>query len=74
MLAWLYNRTGGSVLLAALAHGTYNLVAATTAAEGAVGTVVTIAIMLGAALVARGRAPASDVAGWLCRATARPTG
>lgn len=48
VLAWIYNGSGGSVLLAAMFHGTYNLVAATSAAEGAVGTVVTIAIMLGA--------------------------
>ncbi|MDQ3537528.1 MAG: CPBP family intramembrane metalloprotease [Actinomycetota bacterium] len=48
VLAWLYNRSG-SVLIAALWHGTYNMVAATTAARGTIGTVVTLSIMLWAA-------------------------
>lgn len=48
VLVWLVNRSG-SVLVAALAHGTYNMVSATEAAAGAVGTVATILIMLAAA-------------------------
>jgi hypothetical protein len=49
VLAWLCDGSGGSVLIAALFHGTYNMVAGTAAAEGAIGTIVTIAIMLAAA-------------------------
>lgn len=47
VLVWLVNRSG-SVLIAALAHGTYNMVAATSAAEGVVGTVSTVVFMLAA--------------------------
>lgn len=47
VLVWLVS--SGSVLIAALAHGTYNMVSATGAAEGAVGMVATVLIMLAAA-------------------------
>ena len=44
LLTWLYNSTGGSILAAALWHGTYNLF---TAAEGeAVGEVAPVITML----------------------------
>lgn len=49
-LVWLTDRSG-SVLIAALAHGTYNMVSATAAAEGAVGTVATVLVMVGAAVL-----------------------
>ncbi len=45
--------------MAALWHGTYNMVAGTAAGEGAIGTVVTILVMLwAAALVVRARSAA----------------
>jgi membrane protease YdiL (CAAX protease family) len=46
VLTWLYNGSGGSVLLAAVWHGTYNLVAATDAARGLVAVVVTAGVIV----------------------------
>lgn len=60
VLVWFVNRSG-SVLIAAIAHGSYNMVAGTGAAQGAVGTVTTVLIMVGAAVLVvrqlRRRAP-----------------
>lgn len=49
VLSWLFNGSGGSVLIAALWHGTYNLVAATEASQGWIAAVVTTLVMLWAA-------------------------
>ena len=53
LLTWVYNGAGGSVLLVALWHITYNLTSATEAAKGTVAAVVSTLVMLWAiALVA----------------------
>jgi len=44
-LAWLYRASGGSILIVALWHGTYNLVSGTAAAHGLVAAVVSTAVM-----------------------------
>jgi membrane protease YdiL (CAAX protease family) len=50
-LAWLYRATGGSVLMVAVWHGTYNLVSGTAAAHGLVAAVVTTGLMMWAVLI-----------------------
>jgi uncharacterized protein len=50
-LAWLYRATGGSVLMVAMWHGTYNLVSGTAAAHGLVAAVVTTGVMVWAVLI-----------------------
>ena len=41
VLTWLYNRSGGSILLVAIWHGLYNLVSATEAVNGTLAAIVT---------------------------------
>jgi membrane protease YdiL (CAAX protease family) len=50
-LAWLYRASGGSVLMVAMWHGTYNLVSGTAAAHGLVAAVVTTGVMAWAVLI-----------------------
>jgi membrane protease YdiL (CAAX protease family) len=46
VLTWIYNRTAGSILMAALWHGALNLTTGSDAAEGTIQAVVTTAIMV----------------------------
>ena len=50
-LTWLYRASGGSVLLVALWHGSYNLVSGTAAAHGLVAAVVTTGVMTWAIVI-----------------------
>jgi membrane protease YdiL (CAAX protease family) len=52
VLAWLYNRSGGSILLVAIWHATYNLISGTDAATGLLAAVsTTLVIVLAVVLV-----------------------
>jgi uncharacterized protein len=48
---WLYERTGGSILAAALFHGSFNFVTASQAGTGPVAAVVSTLVMLWAVLI-----------------------
>jgi membrane protease YdiL (CAAX protease family) len=51
LLAWLYRESGGSVLIVAIWHGTYNMVSGTAAAHGLVAAVVSTGVMAWAAWI-----------------------
>jgi membrane protease YdiL (CAAX protease family) len=54
VLSWLYNRSGGSILLVAIWHATYNLISGTEAATGLLAaTSTTLVIALAVTLVGR---------------------
>jgi len=47
VLTWLYNRSGSSILIVAVWHGTFNMVGgATAASEGTIAAVVSTAVMI----------------------------
>jgi hypothetical protein len=55
VLTWLYNSTGGSVLVTTLWHGAFNT--AVAGAQGAVAPLVSGLVVLAAVLIARGSGP-----------------
>jgi membrane protease YdiL (CAAX protease family) len=62
LLTWMYRGSGGSVLVVALWHGTYNLVSGTAAAQGLVAAIVSTAVMVWATVIV-----VLEVRGWLRR-------
>ena len=46
VLTWLYNRSGGSLLLVAIWHGTYDLVSGARAVDGAIAAIVSALVMV----------------------------
>jgi uncharacterized protein len=51
VLTWLYNRSGESILIVAVWHGTYNLVSGAEAVKGTIAAVVSTLVMLQAFLL-----------------------
>jgi membrane protease YdiL (CAAX protease family) len=51
IFTWLYNSTGGSILMAVLWHGALNFVTASKAGEGTIAVIMSVAIMVWAVLV-----------------------
>jgi len=55
LLTWLYNSTGGSILMVALWHGTYN--ATVSATEPLIAAIVSALVIFAAVLIARVAGP-----------------
>jgi membrane protease YdiL (CAAX protease family) len=51
ILAWLYNRSGRSVLLVAVWHGLYNVAVGTVGGTGTIAAAVSAAVMVGAVAI-----------------------
>ncbi len=51
LLTWLYRGSGGSVLLVAIWHTTFNFLSATPAASGTVAAITSTAVMIAAATI-----------------------
>ncbi len=64
MHAFIYNRSGGSILMAALWHGSFNMVSGSLAARGIVAAVTSTAVMIWAIVlvILEGRVPPQPAA------------
>jgi membrane protease YdiL (CAAX protease family) len=51
LLAWLYNRSGRSILVVAVWHGLYNVAVGTAGGTGTIAAVVSAAVMVGAVAI-----------------------
>ena len=70
-LAWLYDKSGGSILVVAVWHGTYNWLSGSMGARGALAAIETMAvIVLAVVLISARRIPGSRHGG---RASRRPS-
>jgi len=66
LLTWLYRASGGSILIVALWHATYNLVSGTAAGQGVVAAAVSTGVMVWAVLIV-----VVEVRRWLLSRTMR---
>jgi hypothetical protein len=59
VFTWLFNSSGGSVLIVAVFHGCFNYITSTNAGGGMLATVVSIAVMVWAVVVVLAFKPAA---------------